>query len=360
MTEILNSWIFYTALIIVLAVLLDRLPKFISDKANAHTDKTGNYRLAILFTALRAPLRLLIWVTAAHLIASMLIIQKEFIVLEKLGVLWSFGYVIAVAWFAVRLVKEIERSLLAGQLASGRSLDRSAVDALSKVLLLTIYIIATLAFLQVMGVTVAGILAFGGVGGIAIGFAARDLLANFFGGLMIYMDRPFVIGDWIRSPDRQIEGIVEEIGWRSTCIRSFEKLPLYVPNALFNTMVLENPSRMSNRRIHEYIGISYDNAEQMQEITAAVKKMLQGHDEVDQQQVIIVAFDKFSDSSLNFFVYFMTKTTDWIHYHEVKEDLLLQIYNIIQQHGAQCAYPTTTLHVPEPLLVANAAAGGKG
>ena len=307
MAEIFTSWIFYIVLIIILAFLLDYLLKFVLDKATVRAEKAEKYRSAIFFNSLRASLALLVWVIAANIIARILIVTYDVIALEKLGVVWNLSYVIVISWFAIRMIKETEAGLLAGQLTAGPQLDQSAVDAIAKLLLLIVYIFTLLALLQVIGVTVTGILAFGGIGGIAIGFAARDMLANLFGGLMIYMDRPFVIGDWIRSPDHEIEGIVEKIGWRSTCIRNFEKVPLYVPNALFNTMVLENPSRMSNRRIYEYIGICYENARQMQKITAAVKKMLQGHDEVDQEQTIIVACDKFSESSLNFFVYFLTK-----------------------------------------------------
>jgi len=80
--------------------------------------------------------------------------------------------------------------------------------------------------MQTLGYSISGVLAFGGIGGIAVGFAARDLLANFFGGFMIYMDRPFDVGDWIRSPDQEIEGTVEKIGWRLTTIRTFDKRPL--------------------------------------------------------------------------------------------------------------------------------------
>ena len=106
--------------------------------------------------------------------------------------------------------------------------------------------------------------------GIAVGFAAKDLLANFFGGLMVYLDRPFAIGDWIRSPDREIEGTVEEIGWRVTCIRTFDKRPIYVPNSVFTQVTVENPSRMLNRRIYETIGVRYDDAAKVRDIITDV------------------------------------------------------------------------------------------
>ena len=115
--------------------------------------------------------------------------------------------------------------------------------------------------MQLLGFSIAGILTFGGVGGIAVGFAAQDLLSNFFGWLGIYLDRPFAVGDWIRSPDREIEGTVEEIGWRVTRIRTFDNRPLYVPNSAFTNI---SPSRIQQGcligRIYETIGVRYDDA----------------------------------------------------------------------------------------------------
>ena len=78
--------------------------------------------------------------------------------------------------------------------------------------------------------------------------------------MFVYLDRPFAVGDWVRSPDREIEGTVENIGWRVTRIRTFDKRPLYIPNSIFSQIAVENPSRMSNRRIKETIGIRYDDA----------------------------------------------------------------------------------------------------
>ena len=200
-----------------------------------------------------------------------------------------------------------------------------------------------LVILQTLGISVTGVVAFGGIGGIAIGFAAQDILANFFGGLIIYLDRPFSVGDWIRSPDRDIEGTVEDIGWRVTIIRTFDKRPLYVPNSVFTKIAVENPSRMFNRRIYETIGLRYSDAGKMEEIISAVKNMLENHPEIDTENTLIVNFNSMGDSSLDFFVYTFTKTTDWVHYHAVKQDVLLKIIDIIHEHDADIAFPTTTL-----------------
>jgi len=197
------------------------------------------------------------------------------------------------------------------------------------------------------------VLAFGGVGGIAIGFAARDLLANFFGGLMIYLDRPFSVGDWVRSPDREIEGTIERIGWRLTVIRTFDKRPLYVPNSVFANIAVENPSRMTHRRIYETFGIRYEDIQQMSAITTDVEAMLKVHSAIDATQTLMVNFVACTPSSVDFFVYTFTKTTVWTEFHVIKQDVLLKIADIIAQHGAEMAFPTSTVHVPDGVVLAN-------
>jgi len=210
--------------------------------------------------------------------------------------------------------------------------------------------------LQTLGFSISGVLAFGGIGGIAIGFAARDLLANFFGGLMLYLDRPFAVGDWVRSPDRSIEGGVEHIGWRLTRIRSFDMRPIYIPNGVFSTMVIVNPSRMTHRRLYETVGIRYADAGKMENIVADVRAMLERHPDIDSEQTTLVHFNKFAPSSLDFFISAYTRTTVWAEFHRVKQDVLLQINAIIAGHGAQIAFPTSTLEVPGGLRVTGDAA----
>jgi MscS family membrane protein len=138
---------------------------------------------------------------------------------------------------------------------------------------------------------------------------------------------------------------VENIGWRLTLIRTFDKRPLYVPNSVFATIAVENPSRMTNRRIYETIGIRYEDSEKMEVIVNDVKQMLKSHPEIDINATMIINFVSFSASSIDFFVYTFTKTTDWVFFHEIKQDVLLQILTIIENHGAEMAFPTSTLHV---------------
>ena len=100
---------------------------------------------------------------------------------------------------------------------------------------------------------------------------------------------------------------------------------------------------MTNRRIKETIGIRYQDAEKMGVIVADVKAMLESHEEIDSAQTLIVNFNTYAASSLDFFIYTFTKTTNWIKYHEIKQDIMLHVIKIVHAHGADFAFPTTTL-----------------
>jgi MscS family membrane protein len=252
--------------------------------------------------------------------------------------------------FVVRFIKRAERNLLHPDYMT-KPIDETTVRAVGKLLRGTVIITAVLISMQLFGYSISGLLAFGGIGGIAMGFAAKDLLANFFGGLMIYLDRPFSVGEWIRSPDQEIEGTVEDIGWRLTRIRTFDMRPLYIPNAVFANISVENPSRMSNRRINETLGIRYEDIHSMDSIVASVTTMLLEHPDIDANQMMIVNFNKFNASSVDFIVYTFTKTTDWIDFHRIKQDVLLKIASIVAAHNAEIAFPTSTIHLESPLAL---------
>jgi len=304
-----------------------------------------------LVAAARKPASLLAWVLGLALAVRIVHDATEAPIFELVEPVRTVGVVFCISWFLYRFLFNAENAVVAYQLARERPIDRTTVDAVGKLLRVSVIITASLVAAQSLGFSVSGVVAFGGIGGIAVGFAARDLLANFFGGLMVYLDRPFAIGDWVRSPDREIEGTVEHIGWRVTRIRTFDKRPLYVPNAVFTQITVENPSRMTNRRISETIGVRYDDFSVVAPIVADIREMLRTHDEIDTNQTLIVNFNKYNDSSLDIMVYTFTRTTQWVPYHEIKQDVLLKIGQIIESHGAEIALPTRTLHLPEGVRV---------
>ena len=211
-----------------------------------------------------------------------------------------------------------------------------------------VIIITALTLMQEFGLSISGLLAFGGVGGLVIGLAAKDLLSNFFGGLMIFLDRPFKVGEFIKSPDRDIEGIVESIGWRLTVVRTFSKNVLYIPNSAFANIVVENATRMTNRRINQIIGLRYDDLDKIPKIVDDVRIYLESHNDIDQSNKPTVYFQSFSASSCDFFIRAFTKTKDWREFLKTKEQVLYKVSEIINNHNAAIAFPTMTIEMDNP------------
>ena len=254
--------------------------------------------------------------------------------------------VVMLGWFALRLIGHMEQHFIE---QSGKKDETGATTAhaVAKLLRASAVITTGIIAMQTVGFSVTSILAVGGVGGIAVGFAAQDLLANFFGAAVVFFDRPFSVGDWIRSPDSEIEGTVEDIGWRVTRVRTFDQRPLYVPNSKFTTITIENPSRMRNRRIFETIGVRYDDVPVVSRILEDVREMLSSHEAIDTKRTLMVNLDHFGASSVDFFIYSFTKTTKWEEFHEIKEDVLLKVAEIVDRHGAEIAFPTRTIHLTQ-------------
>ncbi|MCV6622731.1 MAG: mechanosensitive ion channel family protein [Cellvibrionaceae bacterium] len=339
-----NIWIAEVFIIVVATLLVAFVARVVFNNLMKQAAKSKNLWDDALIEAAQKPVRWFVWLIGLCWALEISARQSEVNLLEAVQPIREVGVVAIIAWFLVRFISRAEKNLVDPEYAH-QPMDQTTVSAMGKLLRVSVIITSVLVVLQTLGYSVSGVLAFGGIGGLAVGFAAKDLLANFFGGLMIYMDRPFKVGDWVRSPDKNIEGTVEDIGWRLTRIRTFDKRPLYVPNSTFTQISLENPSRMLNRRIYETIGIRYDDAAKVTAIVNDVKAMLEAHDEIDHDQTLMVNFNAFAPSSLDFFVYTFTKTVNWAHYHEVKQDVLLKILAIIDSHGAECAYPTSTVHL---------------
>ncbi len=347
-------WVTQIFVVVFIALLADFFQRRLLRGLAKRFAKTNNHWDDAVLEAMRRPLSLLIWVTGISLAAQIAAAQAGAEIFSVVEPVRDVLVIVALTWFLVRFIRQAQKNIIAAGDAKGDPVDITTLDAITKLLRLSVLITAGLVVLQTLGFSISGVLAFGGVGGIAMGFAARDLLANFFGGLMIYLDRPFSVGDWVRSPDREIEGTVENIGWRLTIIRTFDKRPLYVPNSVFANIAVENPSRMTNRRIHETFGIRYEDINKMAAITADVEAMLKGHPAIDTTQTLMVNFISCSASSVDFFVYTFTKTTVWTDFHVIKQDVLLKINDIVEQHGAEMAFPTSTVHVPDGVTLSNA------
>ncbi len=234
----------------------------------------------------------------------------------------------------------------------GKELSMEVASFINKSLKAFIVILGIVAILQEWGINVSALLASMGLGGLAFALAAKDTAANLFGGLSILADRTFKIGDWVLI-DGKIEGIVEDIGIRTTKIRTFEKSLITVPNSVIANSPVENFSRRENRRIKLLVGLTYDTPkETIQKIVKEIKQMLLDHPHIDKNLTLLVNFYEFADSSLNIFVYCYADTANWSKWLDIKEDVQLKIMEIVEKNGSSFAFPSQSIYIekiPEEL-----------
>jgi len=198
--------------------------------------------------------------------------------------------------------------------------------------------------LQVWGINVAGLVAGLGIGGLAFALAAKDTAANLFGSIALLLDKSIRIGEWIKIDG--VEGVVEDIGMRTTKIRSFKKSLITLPNQVIANSPIENFSRRGIRRIKMTIGLTYDTtSEQMENILVDIKTMLQNHEGISQRDTMLVNFTTFDDSSLGILIYTFSNTSNWAKYMSIKEDVNLKIMKIVEENNTAFAFPSQSLYV---------------
>ncbi|MFV2031403.1 MAG: mechanosensitive ion channel family protein [Gammaproteobacteria bacterium] len=340
-------WTIQVFVVVLITVFANFFVKRFITKVLVRLNRTRTHWDDIIVKAMSRPLSWIVWLIGLGLASDIIYLKTKNPIFTASDSIRDVGILISLTWFLLGLIRGAEEEFS----AKSDQVDKHTAEALGKLVRLAVLITAGLVILQTLGFSISGVLAMGGIGGIAVGFAAKDMLANFFGGLIVYLDRPFTVGDWIRSPDRNIEGTVERIGWRVTVIRNFESQPIYVPNSVFTNIVVENPSRMANRRIYETFGLRYSDLASMDKIVAEVKAMLVAHEEIDAEKTMIVNFNEFADSSADFFIYTFTKTTEWVKFHQIKQDVMLKVAAIVESNQSEMAFPTTTLHVAQPLTI---------
>jgi len=308
------------------------------------------------------PAQMLVWVLGIALAGQILLREsggefaKDSLLAHGLAPIRDVGVILAVMWLLLRAVNRIQDNLLLRAREHGRELDPTAADAIGKLTKASVVITAILMMMQALGFSIAGLLAFGGMGGIAVGFAAQSLVANLLGGLTIFASRPFKVGEYIIIPGTDLMGGVEHIGWRATRLIGFDCKPFYVPNAMFNTQPVINHTRMTSRRIMEDIHVRYADIDAVPAIVADVRDMLGRHPGV-KHDFFAFNFSSCGTFSLKLSLYAFTVGTDYNDYMDTQEDVLLKIADIIRRHGARMTGPASTVEMPQLQAPARAPGG---
>jgi MscS family membrane protein len=190
---------------------------------------------------------------------------------------------------------------------------------------------------------VGSLLAGVGIGGAAIAFASKDAIANVFGSLVIFVDRPFQIGDWVEIGE--VEGTVEEVRMRVTAIRTFANSVVTVPNSQMTITPIHNWSRMRKRRLKLEVRVAYGtDPDQLQAAVEGIRKLIEEDERFD-SQFYLVNFNEMSEWSLNIFIYCFTKTTMWAEHMEIREALLLSVMRLLRERDITQAVPARSISV---------------
>lgn len=241
--------------------------------------------------------------------------------------------VICLSWTAFRWKKSFVYSLNDNQKMISSGLNHTV----SKVLSIVLFVVTVLVILQVFHLDIWPLLAFGGIGAAAVGFAAKDVISNFCSGLMLSLTRPFVVGDQVIMPSLSVEGPVEEIGWYLTVVRDKDKRPVYLPNAIFANALVINSSRMQYRRILDEIYIPYTDFHKIQKVMEMIRMLLKDHPLVAKDITPLVHLNGFKESSLCIYLDVYVSPRRLADYLQLKEGVYMRIYEILETEGIKPA-----------------------
>ena len=321
---------------IALRFLQTRIEKFVQQTEAEWDDQ--------LFEAIIKPINTFVMIGAVHLAAFLLIFNLERFPTELIGKSYTIFLGFTIIWLIYRLVDVAAHYLDELMAKADEGLRGQFTPLIRRALRIVVVIIGTLTVLATIGVNITGLVALGGVLGLAFSMGSQDSVANLVGTINILTDRPYKVGDWI-TVGGSIDGDVEEIGFRSTKIRMFDKTLMTVPNGKLASETIKNWSRMPKRRIKMTLGLTYDTTpDQMREALKAIETILAEDEGVDQDYKL-VQFTDFGPSSLDVFLYYFSTSTVWKEYLETRERVNLKIMDKLTEMGLEFAFPTQTLHL---------------
>ncbi len=224
-------------------------------------------------------------------------------------------------------------------------LTRELIGWIIKSLKILIFILGAAAVLELWGIKIGPIIAGLGLFGVAVALGAQDLFKNLISGILVLVEKRFKMGDWIHV-EGIIEGIVERIGFRSTVIRKFDKSLAIIPNFQFAENAVINVSQTTNWLISWIITLQYDTTvDQLKTIRNQIEEHINSNEDFDTSIGVAVRVDKFSDSSIDMYVRCFSKTDSWNEWLSVKENLALEIKQIVEKNGASFAFPSQSIYV---------------
>lgn len=330
------SWYYKVLVIIIGIIIINYLIEIILSKLYIFFTSSNHFIRKIIITSIKPPLHFYITSLGISEVIYIFVENFHFNNFKLFSEIKLELLVITLLWFSLRIINKFEYYVInLIKKNPNVKLDHTTVGALAITARISFFMISSLVVMDSIGVSISGILTFGGISGIIVGFASKDLLTNFFGALTIYLDKPFKVGDWIRLQEKNIEGTVEKIGLRCTLIKTNDKRPLYVPNSYFSSVPVENSSKMSHRHINETIGIDCNSVNLLEIILNDIRNNLKKNKNIDKKQNYGCNFTGYSTNSANILIFCFTKSIDYKEFLNIKEQILIYATEVITKHNAK-------------------------
>ena len=342
-----QDWLSIIAVLIVLFVL-ERIFIFILTKANLFAKKTKTDLDDRVIHKITRPISIYIMLSGLFILGQIIKFPTGLIDVEKLFVkIIEVSFALNTIWIAFRVTDVVGDHFIHKVIKTSSHLDDQLIPIFQKTVKTFVVLVGAIYVIQSLGYSISGLVAGLGIGGLAVAMASKDALANLFGSIIIFTDRPFKIGDWVMVGSE--EGTIEEIGFRSTKIRTFAKTLITIPNATVANSAVNNFSRMPKRRVKFFVGVTYDtSADQMERLVENIRKLLREEKGVD-QSFFLVNFTEFGASSLDIMMYYFTVTTDWAAHLDLRQKVNLSVMRLIEESGLSIAFPTQTVHIESDL-----------
>jgi MscS family membrane protein len=318
-----------TALLIIASFLSILISNFLL-KIHSRAKVSNNYIIQIVIVSIEAPMHALIWITGLYNALLFLPNSLSKVFVHQIQTGKEFLIEGLIGWFLIRLVDGMSGYARTYETSQGKQIDRTLISAISKILKLIIVLTISIMMLDSLGIRVTGLITFAGIGTAAIGFASKDLFSNYLGTVVIFFDKPFSVGEWINLPEKQIEGIVEEINWRMTKIKTIDHRMLYVPNNYFYNTCIENNSKINSSTIKLLINVHPKDLDKVSKAVAKIKIMLNELESIDYKQETVVCLDNLSPHSPVILIDCSVRTKDYTKIKHLKEEILTSAIKIIK------------------------------
>jgi len=334
--------IIFALLVFFFFLLIRRLfSRFIVNRLKALARKTENDFDDLVVDALEHPLRFIPIVIGVFLATEVLMLNES---LQQGAYSLNRSLItFNIFWMFFKLVGPLSRSFSG---LRGLFTD-SMITWLVKAIRALVFFLGAAAILEIWGIAVAPLIAGLGLFGVAVALGAQDVFKNLIAGLFIIGEKRFHPGDWVHV-EGIVEGTVEDIGFRTTTIRRFDKAPVFVPNTKLSDNAVINFTRMTHRRIYWKIGLVYDTTiDQLRDVREKIASFVLNNDDFAQPPEVstFVRVDSFNDSSIDLMLYCFTKTTNWGEWLEIKETLALEVKNIVEESGSGFAFPSQSIYL---------------